>query len=56
MTYGTFKCAECGGTFQKARTDEEALAESKKQFGDLPSEKLAVICDHCYFDIYGVVA
>ena len=31
-----FTCECCGGVFEKGSTDEEALEEMKKNFGDLP--------------------
>lgn len=44
----TFTCADCGGVFDMAWSDEEARAESKEQWGDIPSDDLAVVCDDCY--------
>ena len=38
----------CGGVFEKAWTDEEALAESKSNFGEIPQEERAVVCDDCF--------
>lgn len=43
----TFKCARCKGTFEKAWTDEEALAEMKELFGELSEAERVVICDDC---------
>lgn len=45
---GTFTCAACGGTFPKARSDEEAKAESEENFGEIPEEEVSVICGDCY--------
>ena len=43
-----FQCEACGGTFEKGCTNQQALEEMKKNFGDLPEENQAVICDVCY--------
>jgi hypothetical protein len=32
VIHGTFKCANCGGEFNKSRSDEEAMAEAKQIF------------------------
>ncbi len=47
----TFKCAMCGLTFRKARPDQEALEETRRNFGDVPPEDLEVVCDDCYKEI-----
>lgn len=47
----TFACSACGGTFPKARSDEEALVESQAVFGDHAPADLAVVCDDCYREI-----
>lgn len=44
----TFKCSACGGTFEKARSDEEAEAEMHETFGDLPKDDQSVVCDQCW--------
>lgn len=43
-----FKCAYCGGVFDKEWTDAEAKAELETNFGDWPVEECAVVCDDCY--------
>lgn len=43
-----YKCAACGGEFDSERSDEDALAESKRLWGDLPASALTVICDDCF--------
>lgn len=48
MKQDLFQCQACGGTFEKGCTDEEALEEMKKNFGDLPEENQSFICDVCY--------
>jgi len=54
MTSETFKCRNCGGVFEKTRTDEEAWAEFVRDF---PGEAAKVasgqdekteICEDCY--------
>jgi hypothetical protein len=44
----TFTCANCGGTFEKGRTDEEAMTESKSLFGDISDNEIEVVCDDCF--------
>jgi len=45
----TYKCAACGGVFEKAWTDEEALAETADVFGsDALAEPLEAVCDDCF--------
>lgn len=48
MKLTTYTCAMCGETSESEVSDEEALAESKLLWGDIPPEKLAVICDDCF--------
>lgn len=43
-----YQCAACKGIFTKAWSDEEADAESKAIWGEIPPENQAVICDDCY--------
>ena len=44
-----FKCEECGGIFEKGWTDNEArLEQIENEFGNIPNNQLAVICDDCY--------
>lgn len=47
----TFTCARCHGTFPKGWTDEEAAAESLVEWGSIPDEEQAVICDVCYQEL-----
>lgn len=45
----TFVCAECNGTFNKGRSDEEALAEaSANGFDGIPQNEMVVVCDDCH--------
>lgn len=43
-----YKCAECGGVFEKGWSDEEAQAERDKNFPHLPDEIMVVVCDDCF--------
>lgn len=43
-----FTCAQCGGTFEKGWTDEEAAAEAQANFSATELEDTAMICDDCY--------
>jgi hypothetical protein len=52
-----FQCAQCGGTFESPRADEDAQAEAAETFGvrgdappeDTPNgEGMAIVCDDCY--------
>ncbi len=47
VTPGSFTCAQCDGTFEKAWSDEEAAAEAEENFGDLLGDPV-VVCDDCY--------
>lgn len=44
----TYTCAFCGGTFDKGRSDDEAMAESAERFGARDPSDLAVVCDDCF--------
>jgi len=45
-----YKCAMCGGIFNKGWTGEEAMEECVENFGEeiAYGEKLEIICDDCY--------
>ena len=43
-----FECAVCGGVYAKARSDEEAMVDSRARYGDVAPEQLSVICDPCF--------
>jgi len=44
-----FTCAVCGGTFDKQRSDDEALADMRQRCpGTVQDEPLEVICDECF--------
>jgi len=44
----TYTCAACGGTFEAGWSEEEARAESRDLWGNVPESELAVICDGCF--------
>lgn len=49
MTHDTFTCFKCGGTFDKDRSDEDAMAAMLKTDGPLyPGETVGILCDDCY--------
>lgn len=51
MSNNTYTCERCHKTYEKYRVDwseEHILAEMKKNWGDLPEEDRAVVCDLCY--------
>jgi len=49
----TYTCAACEGVFDYGWTEEEALAEKEENFGDMPTEEMAVVCDDCYNKMFG---
>lgn len=44
----TYKCSLCGKTYKYAWSKEEAINEKNKNFGNIPIEDCAIICDPCY--------
>lgn len=49
-----FRCDQCGGVFEKKRTDEDAEAEAKNLWGvenASTAPGMAVVCDECYREI-----
>jgi DNA-directed RNA polymerase subunit RPC12/RpoP len=45
----SYTCARCGGTFGKARSDEEAIAEARSTWTpETMADPQAVICDDCF--------
>ena len=47
----TFECDVCHGVFEKARTDEEAVADMHatwRQPMETDEDGLGVICDDCF--------
>lgn len=47
-TTGTFTCWECGGTFPKGWTDEEAAAEAAANGFDPAASDTVTVCDNCF--------
>lgn len=43
-----FQCASCGGTFKKAWSEAEAIAEREREFPGVPQSECEVICRDCY--------
>lgn len=44
-----FQCANCGGVFEKAWTDEEAQAEyDSNPLQQDPNDDVVLVCDGCY--------
>lgn len=48
MSADEFTCAVCGGVFEKAWTDDEAVAESQRLFGDWPPGSMVTLCEGCF--------
>ena len=49
MTPETFTCASCNETFEKARTDEEAMADAETFFtAEALADNPAVVCGTCW--------
>ena len=45
----SYTCARCGGTFEKVRSDEEAMAEARSLWTpETMADPQAVICDPCF--------
>ena len=43
-----YRCAACGGVFDKGWSDEDAKAEHTKTFPETPLDDCAIVCDDCY--------
>ncbi len=43
-----YACAHCGETYKKGWSEKEATAEAKANWGDLPDDDKAVVCDDCF--------
>lgn len=51
VTKESYTCANCGGVFAFARSDDEARAEAVENFGaNVFSQPVDVICDDCYLE------
>lgn len=53
MKNNEYKCAMCGGIFEKGWTDEEAVEECKENFGEemTCTGDNEMVCDDCYSKI-----
>jgi DNA-directed RNA polymerase subunit RPC12/RpoP len=50
----SYTCENCGGTFTKAWSDEEAMAETRSLFPpqDITEpEDIGIVCDSCFHEI-----
>jgi hypothetical protein len=48
-----YTCELCGETYDRGRSDEEALSETAAVFGpDSLDEPLAIVCDDCWNKIH----
>lgn len=44
-----FTCANCGNTYEKGLSDEEASAQLKEEFGEeYEKEDWDILCEDCY--------
>jgi len=43
-----YTCAICKGVFDKVTPEDEALAELKEFFGDIPVDECEIVCDDCW--------
>jgi DNA-directed RNA polymerase subunit RPC12/RpoP len=46
-----YVCAMCGGRFETTWSDEEALAEMRENFSDIPVSETEIVCDDCYLKV-----
>lgn len=44
----TYTCDRCGGTFETDRSDEDAMEEALRLFGEIPPDQIAVVCTDCH--------
>lgn len=44
----TYICAICKGEFLKTWIDEEALAEMRSYFGEVPEAQRSIVCNDCF--------
>lgn len=43
-----FTCSVCGNTYEKGRSDEEAVEELSTHFPGFEVEDCDVVCDNCF--------
>lgn len=44
----SYVCAKCRRVFEKIRSDDDALEDSRRTFGEIPVNERATICDDCH--------
>jgi len=47
-----YTCAECGETFEKGWSDEDADLEKQTLWDNLQEDQSAVICDDCFNELF----
>jgi hypothetical protein len=50
---GEFRCAACGGVFDKGWSDDEAAAELGRAFPGFTTDDCDLVCDDCYDRMIG---
>lgn len=50
-----YTCECCGGSFDSPRSEEETLQEMRENFGDIPEEHRARVCDDCYRKVLSTI-
>lgn len=50
-TATNYTCQHCGGRFVSFRNPTAVEEEMRENFGELPGEERATICDVCYKDL-----
>lgn len=48
MPNETYRCENCGVTFEKGWTDEEADEERRVNWPDFTPEECSIVCHDCY--------
>lgn len=48
MNNKTFICAHCKEEFEFDWSEEEAIEEKNKNFGDIDIKNCSIVCDDCY--------
>lgn len=51
MSTAAFTCDLCGGTFEKAWSEEEAQAEAERLFSPAELEDTAIVCHDCWLSL-----
>ncbi len=47
MSNKEYTCEGCGQTFKSRWTDEQALSEKERMWGDVPIEECSILCHEC---------